>query len=625
MEEQKEPVSAGKTDVVKDVLQKKVSMVREALSIAVEVLQGIFRSVYPNFVRKMGWMWQVLLYLIIFAAIGLMAWYLKEKFMEYIVPIIAVVIGVTASYIVLYKTEAPEHFWHFICRPFVAMKKFFFGSKLRIAFSIVGLIPLVLMIFIGRGVYHPLVSELMPKLANVFVMCLMVVTIFFYYYKKPISIWRITVYRRTALVTCVLAFALMQWTGLVDIMSYNKRNNDLQFTDIYTKPLSKGVYWEVAETIDNQLFADTDTNEMPSESDLMLRLDKDVGYTAGITPRSWVTRLVNPLDKGGYIAVSTNPAIKNEEDREVRIPIEKSLFLGRDSEKATIKKFGFLEYFTSKIGNTIRLVDEKGDLYLVTQVDRLRGFPNAYYAPNGVYISKAGDEKPRWKFWLFGAGTYVSPEETKDYPFLNGQSLISKRSLEQLGNSGRFSEGYMDAFFTRANGVVPNMLNDKILHNIVYIDEELGGKHYTGLASELQMVSFAKPKSLNRTWIIPLSGNRNTVYVYNNFKEKDRRVPPSFLVPSILDGLAERSMNESDYRVIDIHVIKTSIDGEVIEAYMSTVEKRASSEEERGKDLNPNRILTVLDPKNKPHSDRYDPKKTEFEQVEEMHRALFRM
>ena len=177
------------------------------------------------------------------------------------------------------------------------------------------------------------------------------------------------------------------------------------------------------------------------------RIGKDYEWILAIEPAllSRITQGVTQLMKVPITATSPNFYFAKDKRVSVQFPTGEHLLLSRNSNTATIKKFGLWRYLNYEPADVMHIPDDSGNMVQVVALIRWRGF--FFPRPEFGGIQLIRQERPsvigELRLMLFGIGTWIPPRDIPKYPFLVGQNLLSQKVSRYIAKSFRFQEGFL--------------------------------------------------------------------------------------------------------------------------------------------------------------------------------------
>src|SRR5690606_4792221 len=126
--------------------------------------------------------------------------------------------------------------------------------------------------------------------------------------------------------------------------------------------------------------------------------------------------------------------------------IGESLKFSRNTYNAVVQRFNLLQLFNMEHSDTFYMKNDKGQWVEVVSLIKWKGFFFPYPTFGGVMIIDSGkhDFNDYVERILIGKGTYVSPENIKNYPFLTKQNTLSEKVSRLQAESLKFLGGFSD-------------------------------------------------------------------------------------------------------------------------------------------------------------------------------------
>lgn len=320
------------------------------------------------------------------------------------------------------------------------------GSRQKTITIIVALI-LVLLLFFLRDDYQPF---LLWMRKYVFVILVIGLVLFFGLrsFRNSASVVR----RIGVLVILILFLGLLYIIGghfkMYDyIKTYNVFNN-LNKVEINELPLTQNERIQPLRNIysmANESVGETKDVSLPH----LVRVDGENKWTMAIQPSEKYTMQQISENTEEVFAVSSTspfPRFSNENRIPVTFSIGESLKFSRNTYNAVVQRFNIWQLFTMEPGDTFYMKDDSGKWVEVVSLIKWKGFFFPYPTFGGVMIIDSGehDFNDYMERVLIGKGTYVSPDNMKNYPFLTKQNTLSEKVSRLQAESLKFLGGFTD-------------------------------------------------------------------------------------------------------------------------------------------------------------------------------------
>ena len=320
------------------------------------------------------------------------------------------------------------------------------GKKQKIILSVIGLV-LLLMFFFFRDDYQPFLLFLRKF---IFVILLSLLVLFF-----GLRTFRRTpsTGKRLGVLGLILLFFGVLYTvgwhfGMYDYMkTYNVFNN-LNKVEIHELPLTQNERIQPLQNIfsmANESVGETKDVSLPH----LVRVDDENKWTMAIQPSEKYTmqRLSDNTEE--VFAVSSTspfPRFSNENRIEVTFSIGESLMFSRNTYNAVVQRFNPWMLFNYEPSDTFYMKNDEGKWVQVVSLIKWKGFFFPYPSFGGVMIIENGvhDLKDYLERVSIGKGTFVSPEEMKQYNFLQKQNILAEKVSRLQAESLKFLGGFSD-------------------------------------------------------------------------------------------------------------------------------------------------------------------------------------
>lgn len=187
-------------------------------------------------------------------------------------------------------------------------------------------------------------------------------------------------------------------------------------------------------------------NIQPAEPHFV-KMDDGYRFNMGIEPNNdmAMSRVFSGINQVYSIEGTTpTPDWGQQNMLPVKFEVGENLKWGRNAYVAVNRAFGLWRYFNYEPDGIIYLKDSSGKMVQVVPLIRWKGliFPRPVFG--GVQVIEQSPDG----FWqsirrtLVGCGYYVSPGRIKDYPFLQGQNIVSYKVSRFVAESFKFHNGF---------------------------------------------------------------------------------------------------------------------------------------------------------------------------------------
>ncbi|WJJ95555.1 hypothetical protein [Algibacter luteus] len=320
------------------------------------------------------------------------------------------------------------------------------GKKQKIVTIIVGFILLVAL-FVLRDDYQPALLFLRKF---IFIILLSGVVLFFGLrkFRKSAS----TGGRLGILALLVLFFGVLYVVGwhfkMYDYMKTYNVFNHLNRVEINELPLTQNERIQPLQnifTMANESVGETKDVSLPH----LVRVDDENKWTMAIQPsENYTFQQISDNTEEVFAVSSTSPfpRFSNENRIPVTFSIGESLKFSRNTYNAVVQRFNFFQLFMLEPGDTYYMKNDTGKWVEVVSLIKWKGFLFPYPTFGGVMVIDSGehDFNDYIERILIGKGTYISPEEMKNYPYLIGQNILSEKVSQLQAESLKFLGGFSD-------------------------------------------------------------------------------------------------------------------------------------------------------------------------------------
>ena len=320
------------------------------------------------------------------------------------------------------------------------------GKKQKIVTIIVGFI-LLIALFVLRDDYQPALLFLRKF---IFIILLSGVVLFFGLrrFRKSAS----TGGRLGILALLVLFFGVLYVVGwhfkMYDYMKTYNVFNHLNRVEINELPLTQNERIQPLQnifTMANESVGETKDVSLPH----LVRVDDENKWTMAIQPsENYTFQQISDNTEEVFAVSSTSPfpRFSNENRIPVTFSIGESLKFSRNTYNAVVQRFNFFQLFMLEPGDTYYMKNDTGKWVEVVSLIKWKGFLFPYPTFGGVMVIDSGehDFNDYIERILIGKGTYISPEEMKNYPYLIGQNILSEKVSQLQAESLKFLGGFSD-------------------------------------------------------------------------------------------------------------------------------------------------------------------------------------
>ncbi|TDU39918.1 hypothetical protein BXY82_1956 [Gelidibacter sediminis] len=419
------------------------------------------------------------------------------------------------------------------------------GSRQK-TITIVVTLVLVLLLFFLRDDYQPFLLWIRKY---IFLILVIGLVLFFGLrsFRDSASVGR----RIMILVLLLLFFGLLYVIGghfkMYDyVKTYNVFNN-LNKVQINELPLTQNERIQPLRNIfsmANESVGETKDVSLPH----LVRVDGENKWTMAIQPSEKYTMQQISENTEEVFAVSSTspfPRFSNENRIPVTFSIGESLKFSRNTYNAVVQRFNIWQLFTMEPGDTFYMKNDSGKWVEVVSLIKWKGFFFPYPTFGGVMIIDSGehDFNDYIERVLIGKGTYVSPENMKNYPFLTKQNTLSEKVSRLQAESLKFLGGFTDPLPWKMETAVkiPDLPEDQNQQPFVtdFDFSSVDAKAYNGLYHWFGLEPIGEERtSLTYSVFVPADGTEKLFY-YDHAAKKQGYAGVSAMPLKIIESRKE--------------------------------------------------------------------------------------
>ncbi len=401
------------------------------------------------------------------------------------------------------------------------------GSKQKVILVILGLL-LLLALFILRDDYQPALLFLRK-----YVFIGLLSTLFLIFMIRKFRNAEGFGKRALYLGLTVLYFGVLYYVGFqLGMYSYMQKYNIFKsqnLIELNELPLTQHERIQPYNNIVTMAYESISETQEVSPPQLV-RVDGVNQWTMAVQPaKEYQWQRINDDTEEIFSVSSTTPFPRFSDENRVPITfsIGESLAFSRNTYNAVVQKFGFFKLFTHEPDQVFYMKNDDGDWVQVVSLIRWKGFFFPYPTFGGVMIIESGkhDFNDYVERVLVGKGTYVSPEEMKNYPFLRYQNTLSEKVSRLQAESLMFLGGFTDPLPWNMETAVkiPDLKDDQNQQPFV-TDFDFTGMDsdaYSGLYHWFGLEPIGEQRTtLAISAMIPADGT-DALYYYNHAKKKE--------------------------------------------------------------------------------------------------------
>lgn len=339
------------------------------------------------------------------------------------------------------------------------------GGKQK-TITIIGVIVILLVLFFLRDDYQPLLLFI-RKYVFIILVCVIVAILLIRSFRNSASTGK----RIGILGFLILFFGLVYLVGwnmkMYDYMKTYNVFNHLNRVEIQELPLTQNERIQPLQNIfsmANESVGETKDVSLPH----LVRVDGENKWTMAIQPsEKYTLQQISDNTEEVFAVSSTSPfpRFSSENRIPVTFSIGESLKFSRNTYNAVVQRFNIFQLFTMEPSDTFYMKNDSGKWVEVVSLIKWKGFFFPYPTFGGVMVIDSGehDFNDYVERVLIGKGTYVSPENMKNYPFLTKQNTLSEKVSRLQAESLKFLGGFTDPLPWKMETAVkiPDMPDDQ--------------------------------------------------------------------------------------------------------------------------------------------------------------------
>ncbi|GAA3606459.1 hypothetical protein Q4Q39_11155 [Flavivirga amylovorans] len=419
------------------------------------------------------------------------------------------------------------------------------GKRQKITTLIIALILLILL-FVLRDDYQP---ALLFVRKFIFIILLSAIVLFFGLKKFRNS--ASTGKRLGILGLLVGFFGVLYVVGwhfkMYDYMkTYNVFNN-LNRVEINELPLTQNERIQPLRNVfsmANESVGETKDVSLPH----LVRIGDENKWTMAIQPTEkyvWQGMTDNTEEVFAVSSTTPFPRFSNENRIPVTFSIGESLKFSRNTYNAVVQRFNFFQLFTMEPSDTYYMKNDTGQWVEVVSLIKWKGFLFPYPTFGGVMVIENGehDFSDYIERILIGKGTYISPEEMTNHPYLTRQNTLAEKVSRLQAESLKFLGGFSDPLPWNMETAVkiPNLSDDQNQQPFVtdfdFSDTDSDG--YSGLYHWFGLEPVGDERtSLTFSVFIPADGT-DKIYYYDHASKKQGYAGVSAMPLKVIESRKE--------------------------------------------------------------------------------------
>ena len=419
------------------------------------------------------------------------------------------------------------------------------GTKQKVI-TIIGSVILLLFLFILRDEYQPFLLFIRKFIFIILLSGAILFLMLQKFRRTPSSGKRFGI-----LGLLVVIFGIIYLVGwhfkMYDYMkTYNVFNN-LNKVEINELPLTQNERIQPLRNIfsmANESVGETKDVSLPH----LVRVDGENQWTMAIQPtKKYIWQRISDNTEEVFSVSSTTPfpRFSSENRIPVTFSIGESLKFSRNTYNAVVQRFGIAKLFSTEPGDVFYMKNDDGQWVQVVSLINWKGFFFPYPTFGGVVIIENGahDFKDYLERLLIGKGTFVSPDNMNDYPFLTKQNILSEKVSRLQAESLKFLGGFSDPLPWNMETAVkiPDLPDDQNQQPFV-TDFNFEGSEtdaYSGLYHWFGLEPIGKERtSLTFSVFIPADGS-DKLYYYDHAAKKQGYAGVSAMPLKVIESRKE--------------------------------------------------------------------------------------
>ena len=419
------------------------------------------------------------------------------------------------------------------------------GKKQKVITVLVSIVVLLLL-FILRDEYQPFLLFIRKFIFIILLIGTILFLLLRKFRKTPNSGKRVGILALLAVIFGII-FVIGWHFKMYDYMkTYNVFIN-LNKVEIHELPLTQNERIQPLRNIfsmANESVGETKDVSLPH----LVRVDGENQWTMAIQPtEKYIWQRISDNTEEVFSVSSTTPfpRFSSENRIPVTFSIGESLKFSRNTYNAVVQRFGITKLFSTEPGDVFYMKNDSGQWVQVVSLINWKGFFFPYPTFGGVVIIENGahDFNDYLERVLIGKGTFVSPEEMKNHPFLTRQNTLSEKVSRLQAESLKFSGGFSDPLPWNMETAVkiPDLPDDQNQQPFV-TDFNFEGSEsdaYSGLYHWFGLEPIGEERtSLTFSVFIPADGT-DKLYYYDHASKKQGYAGVSAMPLKIIESRKE--------------------------------------------------------------------------------------
>ncbi len=426
------------------------------------------------------------------------------------------------------------------------IKSYWKIGKKQKTITIIVLLVLLISLFILRDNYQP---ALLFVRKYIFIILVCAIVLFFGLRKfrnSPSTVGRLGV-----LALLVGFFGILYVIGwhfkMYDYMKTYNVFNHLNRIEINELPLTQNERIQPLRNVfsmANESVGETKDVSLPH----LVRVDDENKWTMAIQPTEkyvWQGITDNTEEIFSVSSTTPFPRFSSENRIPVTFSIGESLKFSRNTYNAVVQRFNFFQLFMLEPSDTYYMKNDTGQWVQVVSLIKWKGFLFPYPTFGGVMVIDNGEHNfnDYIERILIGKGSYISPENMKNYPYLTRQNTLAEKVSRLQAESLKFIGGFSDPLPWNMETAVkiPDLPDDQNQQPFVtdfdFSDTDSDG--YSGLYHWFGLEPVGDERtSLTYSVFIPADGT-DKMYYYDHASKKQGYAGVSAMPLKVIESRKE--------------------------------------------------------------------------------------
>ncbi|QNK78369.1 hypothetical protein H7F37_04595 [Winogradskyella sp. PAMC22761] len=400
------------------------------------------------------------------------------------------------------------------------------GGKQK-GITILVVLLLIVLLFFFRDDYQP-VLLFVRKYIFIILMSALVLFFGFRKFRKSANVGG----RLGILALLIVFFGILYVVGwhykMYDYMKTYNVFNSMDKVEINELPLTQNERIQPLSNIHSmgrESVGETKDVSLPH----LVRVDGQNKWTMAIEPsKNYMMQRMNDNTEELFAVSSTTPfpRFSNENRVGVTFSVGESLMFSRNTYNAVVQRFNPWMLFNHEPSDTFYMKNDSGQWVQVVSLIKWKGFFFPYPSFGGVMIIENGehDFNDYLERITIGKGTYVSPDEIKNYPFLTKQNTLSEKVSQLEAESLKFLGGFSDPLPWNMETAVKIPLMPKDQNQQPYVTDfdfsDSNSDAYSGLYHWFGLEPVGNQRtSLSYSVFVPADGS-GKLYYYDHASKK---------------------------------------------------------------------------------------------------------